>query len=343
MKDYMPIVMGNHALKNRLCEDALQGRLSHAYILEGASGSGKHTIALQCAAALVCEHKEEETAPLPCMHCLACRKILQRLTPDLMIVGKEGKATLGVDPIRFLREDVHIRPAEMDYKIYIIEDAQDMTPQAQNALLLTLEEPPAYAVFFLLCTDASSLLETVRSRAPTLRTEPLSAEQIDLYLQKTDERAVQLKRNRPDEYAQLLFAADGGIGQALGLLDPKALSALLSQNRLISDFVKSAIRKESAEQMLTLLSRFSQKRDSLYEELLPVTDAVRDLIALKKSESAPLCFWADRPEAIALSDEIGTKELMRLYTALRAATDALERNANVRLTMLSLLSDADIL
>ena len=107
--------------------------------------------------------------------------------------------------------------------------------------------------------------------------------------------------------------------------------------------MQAAVRRASAEQMLPLMSRFSTKRDVLLEELTLLLVATRDLIALKKSENAPLCFYGSREEASALSDEATTKALLRLYAALTEAREQLQRNANVRLTQLSLLSDAEIM
>ena len=182
------------------------GSFSHAYIIEGVKGSGKHSIARLSAAALSCERKNDDSAPLPCGKCEACRKILEFLSPDVITVGTEGKATLGVDSIRFMREDVYTPPNDLEHKIYIIEDADKMTVQAQNAFLLTLEEPPTYAGFILLCENAGALLETIRSRAPILRTEPISRQNIDRYITANDKRAATLKATAPKDYAELIAA-----------------------------------------------------------------------------------------------------------------------------------------
>lgn len=340
MKEYMTSVVGNRALCRRLGEDVMAQRLSHAYILEGKEGSGKHTVAMLTAAAMVCERRDEQGVPLPCMSCLSCRKILRRLSPDLLVVGRDGRATLGVEAVRTLREDVHIRPSELEYKFYIIEDADTMTVQAQNALLLTLEEPPSYVCFFLLCQSAGELLETVRSRAPVLRLETLRTEQVDAYLCANDSRAETMRRANPAQYRQLLMVADGGIGRALALLEPKALAPILAQRQLVCDFLDAAVRRASAEQILPLMNRFATKRDAFAEELTLLLVATRDLLVYKKAENAPLCFFEDRETPAALCEMATTKLLLRLYHAVSEASEQLARNANVRLTQLSLLSEA---
>ena len=343
VRAYMNSLIGNESLRRRLCADAESGQLHHAYIVEGPSGSGKHTLSRQLAAAVSCERRHEASAPLPCLACPTCRKIMEGLSPDVIMVKEEEKASMGVDTVRFLKQDVYIIPNELDTKIYIIEDADRMTPQAQNAFLLTLEEPPSYAVFLLLCENAGALLETVRSRAPILKTERLSKEQIDGFLCAHDRRAVSMKQSSPRDYAELLLCADGSIGTALEMLEPNRLSPILEKKQIIKRLVANVAHRSGAPQIISLMAELSQKREPLSQELSLLTAAVRDLILLKKSETAPLCFYTDRDEALTLSDEATLKELWRLLEAADTAIQALSHNANVRLTVLALLSDAHIL
>jgi DNA polymerase-3 subunit delta' len=343
MKRFMEQIVQNDGLKNRICSDILMGSFSHAYIIEGVKGSGKHTIARLSAAALSCERKNDDSAPLPCGKCEACRKILEFLSPDVITVGTEGKATLGVDSIRFMREDVYTPPNDLEHKIYIIEDADKMTVQAQNAFLLTLEEPPAYAGFILLCENAGALLETIRSRAPILRTEPISRQNIDRYITANDKRAATLKASAPKDYAELIAASENGIGKALSLLEPKELSPILERRRLAKDFISLATSNGSHKDAFALLSRFSQKRDALSEELKLIYVALRDLAILKKSENAELCFYETKDAALEASDAARTSELFRLISTVSDSIDSITRNANVRLTMISLMSEIGML
>ena len=342
-KDFFTDIVGNHALRQRLGEDILDRTLPHAMILEGPRGTGKHTLARLCAAALVCEKKDIEGESLPCLSCLSCKKILEGKSPDLITIGTEGKATIGVETIRFLREDVTVIPNDSEYKIYLIEDADKMTAQAQNALLLTLEEPPSYIHFFLLCETADLLLETIRSRAPVLRTEPIPTEQIDQYLCAQDRRAAQMKLSDPKGYADLLISARNGIGQALEYLEPKIFLPIRQKKALAMDFVRAAIRKESPSIMIPLLLRFSSKRDSLQEQLSAIEDALRDLILLKKNEDASLIFYADREEALDLCDCASIQFLYKLKDVIRTATDENARNANVRLTLIKMMQTAQLI
>lgn len=343
MKRPMTEIVGNDDLKARLADDILAGTLPHACIIEGARGTGKHTIARMCAAALACTCKSDKSKAIPCLSCYDCKKVLEGKSPDLILIGSEGKASIGVETIRFLREDVRLIPNDLDHKIYVIEDADKMTHQAQNAFLLTLEEPPEYVRFFLLCENSGLLLETIRSRAPIHRTEPIDTELIDEYICAHDRRAAQMKLSAPKDYAELLKAANNGIGTALEYLDPKTFAPILERRKLALEFVKLATEGGESRDVLNVISKFSSKRDVLRDQLSMVSVAVRDLILLKKTDNAPLCFFVDRNEAIELCDRVSLPFLFRLGEAVSRAIDENAQNANVRLAIIHLASFADLL
>lgn len=160
--------LGNTELKRRLSASFDSGRASHCYLLCGPEGSGKHTLAGILAAAYQCEQPNA-----PCGQCRVCRKAFGGIHPDIITIDEPEKRTVSVDLIRQLQGDAYVRPNEGRRKVYLIPRAQDMTDNAQNALLKLIEEPPAYAAFLLLTTSAERLLPTVRSRAVELRLEPV--------------------------------------------------------------------------------------------------------------------------------------------------------------------------
>ncbi len=343
MKQALTDIIGNDVLRRRLGDDILAGTLPHALILEGPSGTGKHTVAKLCAAALVCEKKADLTLPIPCKGCPSCKKVLEDKSPDLILIDRGEKATMGVDVIRDLREDVHLLPNDGEKKIYVIEEADKMTQEAQNAFLLTLEEPPAYVHFFLLCENAGAFLETVRSRAPILRTERLSTEQVDRYLCAHDSRAAQMKQTDPKTYAQILMASGGGIGQALAYLEPEVWSPVGQNRALAAELLRAACRQEGARAILPLLNRLSQKREPLRTQLLTLSEGARDLLLLKKSDDAPLSFFADRDGAMELCDRVTLPFLYQMNVAIRQAIDELGRNAGIRLCLLQMVIRAELI
>ena len=338
-----PSIIGNKRLCGRLRDDILDGTLSHAYIIEGAAGTGKHTLARQIAAALSCENRESPSHPLPCGSCLSCRKILGGFSPDLLFRNRGDKTTLGVEVIRELRQDILVAPNDTEVKVYVIEDAHLMTPQAQNAFLLTLEEPPKYVLFLLLCESTATLLETIRSRAPTLRTEPIDAEEIGRYLTENVAEAEALKKSTPEEFSEILASADGSIGRALELLDPKARRPILARRKLARDFVSLCTGRKNTVTVLKYLNSLSQKRDELTEQLSSILLCLRDLLLCKQTENAPLCFFADREDACTLAYTFTTPTLLHYCEQISAAMDSLRVNANVRLTLTTLAVNTGLL
>ena len=122
------------------------GKVSHAYIINGEKGSGKKLLAGIFAQTLQCQEKGTE----PCMHCQSCLQAQSMNQPDIIRVTHEKPNTISVEDIRGqLNGDIQIKPYSSPYKIYIVDEAEKLSPQAQNALLKTIEEPPAYAVILL--------------------------------------------------------------------------------------------------------------------------------------------------------------------------------------------------
>lgn len=145
-------------------------RLSHAYILASPDRAECLNLAGQIAAAAVCRREKDA----PCGECRACRKALSGIHPDIRHVGREAgskgelRSAVTVDQIREVTADAYVLPNEAARKVYILDEADKMNPQAQNALLKTLEEPPEGVIFLLCVENAGQLLPTVRSRCAEL-------------------------------------------------------------------------------------------------------------------------------------------------------------------------------
>ena len=159
-------------LKNSIAKN----KVSHAYIFVGPSGVGKRLTAVNFAKALNClDAKDGE----PCGVCAQCRKIDASNHPDVLIFypEKEG-SSLGVDKIRAVTKDIGLKPYEGRKKVYILDSADSMTQEAQNALLKTLEEPPSDSVIILITENINALFSTVRSRARRIRFFPLPGAEV---------------------------------------------------------------------------------------------------------------------------------------------------------------------
>ncbi len=150
---------------------ARAGRNVHAYIIQGAQGMGKRSLALLLAAALICPEQEP-----PCLDCNACKRVLSGDHPDVHVFTS-AKKSISVDEMRRLSERSLESSYEGGRRIFIINNAHSMTVQAQNCLLKTLEEPSGNAVFILLCAT-DGLLSTIRSRCRTIRINERSVQDI---------------------------------------------------------------------------------------------------------------------------------------------------------------------
>ncbi len=336
-------IVGNHTLCARLTRAINDSTLSHAYIIEGSAGSGRHTITLQTIAALSCAERHSDGVSLPCKKCISCRKILEVRSPDVIRIAPEGdKVSIGVEAIRFLKSDIYLPPTDLSVKAYIIDRADAMTVQAQNAFLLSLEEPPEYVMFFLICENSSALLETVKSRAPIMRTEKITQDEIEKYILENDNRAPQLKAQSPEDFAELVCAADGSIGYAISLLDTKKRKQIFENRKIAKDFINLATGKLNRDK-LELVFSLGTKRNEICDRLSYIQSALRDLLLLKKSDDAPLCFYADREQAGELSTHFTSKKLLTLFEATERAIDDLSKNANVRLTTVNMLKNSELI
>ncbi len=342
---YFPNIVGNDMLIRRLSKDISESRLSHAYVIEGAKGSGRHTIAKEAIAAIECEARSDDKShtSVPCGRCKSCEKILSGKSPDVITLGLEGeRSSIGVETIRNLKNDIYTAPNDLSVKAYIIEDADLMTPQAQNAFLLSLEEPPSYIIFFLICENSANLLETVRSRAPTLRTQRSSSEELEEYLLKNDSRAAELKTTSPREWDEIICMSQGSIGNGLELLDAKKRARLL-EYRSVAKSLVTMLGRSNKVAVLEAISSIGTKRSEVCRQLSFLQSALRDLLLLKRCETAPLCFFERRDDAIELSTNFTAHTLLSLYDASLVAVDDLEANANVRLTLMNMMQSAGLI
>lgn len=160
---------GNERVKEQLSRQERGRGLSHAYIISGPAGSGRHTLARLLAAAMLCASPGEK----PCGRCAPCLKVKKGLHPDVSVItGPEEGKPIAVDQVRALRSDACIRPNEGERKVYLLEGADQMNASAQNAMLKLLEEGPRFAAFLLLARNPGALLETVRSRCEEIALVP---------------------------------------------------------------------------------------------------------------------------------------------------------------------------
>ena len=190
-----------------LWRDFLNGRMAPAVLLIGESGVGKRTFARLLAQALLCKGAKDEEHK-PCGECRDCRRFLSRTHPDALFPAPLAKEkTIKIDALRQMIDTLSRHSLEGGRRVVVIENAEKMTPQAQNCLLKTLEDGAADTYFLLTCDVESALLPTIRSRCRCVRVQPWEAGRIEQAL---------LKRGIPADRAKALSAyCEGSLGRAL--------------------------------------------------------------------------------------------------------------------------------
>lgn len=197
-------VLGNENLINNLKNSIAHDRVNHAYIFEGAKGMGKLTIAKAFAKALNCYEGSSDA----CNNCAGCKSFDTDNNPDVIYVTHE-KSNISVDDVRLqILQKVVVKPYNCRYKIFIIPDADRMNIQAQNAFLKSLEEPPAYAKFLLLCENSNKFLTTILSRCVLFKLRPLPEFKVADFVAKK----LNIEQDEAELYASY---AQGNIGRAI--------------------------------------------------------------------------------------------------------------------------------
>lgn len=214
-------IIGHEEIIRHLKNAMETGKVSHSYIFTGELGSGKKLLATTFAMTLQCEEGGTE----PCQKCDSCKKALGKNHPDIILVNHEKTGTISIDEVREqVIHDVAIKPYCSPYKIYIIPEAEMLTPQAQNALLKTIEEPPEYAVIMFLTSNIDALLPTIQSRCVCLNLKVVDDNLVKKYLME--------HLHVPDYQAEVDASfAQGSIGKAKEAATSEEFSRM-SQNAL---------------------------------------------------------------------------------------------------------------
>lgn len=239
-------LIGNERILRNITAMIENRRLPHAILLEGEAGLGKKTLAMYIAKAFLCGAEDK-----PCLSCKSCHLVDVGSHPDYMMISPEG-ASIKVEQIRNLRNEAYLTPMMSEGRVFVIDCADSMNQNSQNALLKVLEEPPASVCFILLCQNANLLLPTVRSRCVCYTLAPVPLEKPGF------DRVKELLGETSADPKTLLISADGNIGKALILADGN--SVVLSQ-------IASEIMLYSAEnnrfKILQILQQFVKSRDKV--------------------------------------------------------------------------------
>lgn len=313
-------VVGHKDILKYISSAVENNRVSHAYILNGERGSGKKMLANLFAMTLLCETGDNE----PCGKCHSCKQAESGNHPDIIRVTHEKPNSISVDDIRTqVNNTVDIKPYQGPYKVYIILQADMMTPQAQNAILKTIEEPPSYAVFLLLTENAETLLPTINSRCVMLKLRNIKDTLIKKYLMENLEI--------PDYKADMCTAfAQGNMGRAIMLANSDHFNEI----------------REEAVQLLKHISEMelneivaAVKNISVYK--LEITDYLdiimiwyRDVLLYKATKEIDKVVFKDQLQSIKEQARKSSYEGIELILeSLEKAKARLKANVNFDLVM----------
>ena len=219
-------IIGNEEIQELLEQTIRNKRASHSYLFVGTEGIGKKQIAKEFAKALLCLEENKY-----CGKCKSCIEFDDNNNPDFILIEPEENS-IKIDQIREIQRKVVEKPIISRQKVYIIDDSDKMTPEAQNGLLKTLEEPPEYITIILIGSNENSFLSTIKSRCTILRFKDIKQEKIEKYL---EEQGIYFKDKK------ILKACSGSIGKALQVKDKQ------EEYENIQDFIQNIKQKDIIE------------------------------------------------------------------------------------------------
>ena len=313
-------ILGHGPIKEHFFNAVITGNISHAYILSGEAGMGKKSLANAFALALLCEKGQAD----PCRQCHACKQVMSGNHPDLIYVTHEKPASIGVDDVRRqINDTIQVKPYSSAHKIYIVDEAEKMTVQAQNALLKTIEEPPAYAVILLLTTNAEAFLPTILSRCVQLKLKPLKDGEVKDYL--VSRMSVEMSQ------AEIYTAfARGNLGKAIHLADSEDFRHLYGE---LLDLLKN-LKKSDISELLERIRKMKEDKLDIHQCLDFMQMWYRDVLMYKTTKDINLLIFKDEFSTVnAMSTVSGYEGLERILTAIDKARIRLDANVNMELVM----------
>ena len=316
-------IVGQEQITGHLQNAIRMGKVSHAYIIQGEAGSGKKLLADTFATTLQCEEGGIE----PCGRCQSCKQAVSGNHPDIRRVTHE-KATIGVDDIRLqLNNDILVKPYSRPYKVYIIDEAEKMTEQAQNAMLKTIEEPPEYAVILLLTVNAKLLLPTILSRCILLNVRPVARQAVTRLLTEHHGIAGFMAEVAAD-------FADGIPGRAIAYAQSGEFVDL-------KDEVIKVLRRLDtmpAEEIYKKVKEWAGRKAELPDNLSLMNLWYRDVLVMKATKGAgrPV-FREEERELTAQAEKFSYARIEECIKAIELTRQRMSANVNLEVSLEMLL------
>ena len=313
-------IFGNEQTKQNLKKSIAENNVTQAYLFHGESGVGKSLVVSVFAEALLCTGDGDK----PCGRCISCTTLEKENHPDVKKITSPKK-TIGIDVIREqLNSDIFIKPYG-DKKIYIIDNAQTLTPAAQNALLKTIEEPPSYAIIILVANGTNMLLSTVLSRVNNIWIKPVNKGEMSAYLGK-----MKITGEATEFFSEY---ARGNIGRFHQLYQDENFKEMRT---FAVDFLVRLSKKDINE-VLESFKEIEKYKDKILTLFEIWQIFFRDCLMLKEG-LAQYSIQKDKiNEMRTYTEKTEVNSLINRLEALSRAEQGLEVNANFQLTIELLL------
>jgi DNA polymerase-3 subunit delta' len=318
-------IIGQKDVINYLTNAFSEDKIGHAYIFCGPEGIGKKTVAEEFAALILCENPRNNKK---CGQCSSCRLFESGASPDIRRLSVES-LSIGVDEVRESLSDLVIKPMYSARKVYIINDAEKLTAQAQNAILKSLEEPPSYATIILITTVYDILLETIRSRAVKVKFKENSYQEVMEAITKKLGPGIDKERA---EFAALW--SNGSIGRALAMAEGQEFSDL--REKTFDAIIK--IEKEKLRGIFEISSFFEKNKESCNLILDFMISYYRDILMAAETANENMLINKDKEDIIFTKVFEYTAE--QLAAAIAYVIDAkknIRYNANYMLAIENML------
>ncbi len=298
---YFKNIIGQEFAKKYLSNSINKNKISHAYLFEGMNGVGKNSLAKELAKTL-----------------LKVDNLIN--SPDYISIEPEG-ASIKIAQVRKLQTDVLIKP-HSDYKIYVINKAERMTVESQNALLKTLEEPPAYVIIILITSNKDSLLDTIKSRCEVIKFLPIPFIETKKYL---EDRGIEERK------ASILATfSRGSISKALELSD-SADFMLMRED--IQNNIQILLEKNIVE-ILELPSKYDKYKDNIIEVLDIMINYFRDIMMLKENVGKDMIINIDKITYVQnMSKKINYSQVSKIIDIIEETKKKLKSNCNFNLSI----------